>query len=62
MVEDGHAQRKARIWRRCRRMLRVEKGIFRQRFLCKHIHELKKCVKRSLLWGPITPDIPHTRL
>lgn len=56
MLEDGHAQQKARIRRRRRRMLRVEKGIFRGRFLCKHIHELKKRVKRSLLWGPTTPD------
>lgn len=58
MVEGGHAQQKARIRRRRRRMLRVEKGIFRGRFLCKHIHELKKHVKRSLLWGPTTPDTP----
>lgn len=56
MVEGGHTQQKARIRRRRRRMLHVEKGIFRGRFLCKHIHELKKHVKRSLLWGPTTPD------
>lgn len=58
MVEDGHTQQKACIRRRRRRMLRVEKGIFRGRFLCKYIHELKKRVKRSLLWGPTTPDTP----
>lgn len=27
-------------------------------YVSKHIHELKKCVKRSLLWGPTSPNTP----